>query len=640
MSKLTGFWSNGNNNNNNNNNSRQRRTIIGAKRNNNNETTGNNYGGGNNSSNYHRLLKSSKRIDFITLLKRILLFTIIAYAFVVITFRTSSSPSSSSSSSPSSPSWFSLTKKIPAAQKEYCEFRKYPERRYYGLPNQKNKNTLPDFLNTEYIYGELPQIIQPNTQTTSKQHHQQQQYHQKQNKLCVDQIEWYPGSKEDNDKEKISPTTAKEEQSSIRKGIQSEETKQRLPFADGTNPSILKLIDNPRIDTSIRDFFSSSTLSASHQKNNNGNNNDNDNVPYYLVTVCMTNSQCSWETSIQEQIEYNLSTQTEPSTVRTVLLVLNKNFDTIHEATIKTRIDSLFGGRRNKRPVKITNELKMFALDDARLFTHKGQIWVSYREGKLFGYEKQVLNQLHFEFTPSSSLSTTTTSGGSGGSGGGGGGGSSDLTVTLLASETETLCCGRNMALIDNVKTNQLQALTWVDPVTVVDVDMKKEVVDVDMKNTDSENGDNPQRRLKENKNKKKSHFHGTNGFMVHLSERNEYLGIGHFHRPPDREKNEYAKFGHHYTHAFFTISDTAPFHLKRLSSELVLPSHAKPDDAEVIQFWSGLERIDDTTLALAYGINDCEGAVTHLDLATVEEVLRDVPQGKEVVDFMMPLKD
>ncbi|OEU20153.1 hypothetical protein FRACYDRAFT_236223 [Fragilariopsis cylindrus CCMP1102] len=621
-----------NNSNSSSNNSRQRRTIIGAKRNNNIQTTSSSSSGSSSNSNYVGN-KSSRRIDFYTLLKRFLLFTIIVYGILVITFRTSSSSSSS-------PSWFSLTKttSVPAP-KEYCEFRNYPERRYYDLPNHKDKNNLPEFLNTEYIYGELPRIIQPNTQTTTSKSKSKSkqgiQNHQKQNKLCVDQTEWYPGSNEGNKEKNTSTSTTKEEKS-LRKGIQSKETKQRLPFADGTNPSILKLMDNPRIDTSIRDLFSSkSILSISHQNNHD---NDNDNVPYYLVTVCMTNSQCSWETSIQEQIDYNLSTQTEPSTVRTVLLVLNKNFETIHEATIKTRIDSLFGGRRNKRPVKITNELKMFALDDARLFTHKGQIWVSYREGKLFGYEKQVLNQLHFEFTPSSSLLTTATAT-SGGSGSG-----SDLTVTLLASETETLCCGRNMALIDNVKTDQLQALTWVDPVTVVDVEMKKENSENASNNNNNNNSSNghsnpERRRLKEDK-KKKSHFHGTNGFMVHLSERNEYLGIGHFHRPPDREKNEYAKFGHHYTHAFFTISDTSPFHLKRLSSELVLPSHAKPDDAEVIQFWSGLDRIDDTTLALAYGINDCEGAVTHLDLSTVEELLRDVPQGKEVVDFMMPLKD
>jgi hypothetical protein len=208
-----------------------------------------------------------------------------------------------------------------------------------------------------------------------------------------------------------------------------------------------------------------------------------------------------------------------------------------------------------------------------------------------------------------------------------------ELKVQLRASDTESLCCGRNMALMDNVHTNQLQALTWVDPVTVVDIEMIKPqhlATKVDHR-----------RRLGENmtkKKKKKSHFHGTNGFMVHLPRTQEYLGIGHFHRPPGREANDYARFGHHYTHAFFTISDTPPFHLKRLSPELVLPSHAVKDDAEVIQFWSGLELLDDKTLSLAYGINDCEGAATTLELSSVEAILRVVEPGKEVVDYMMPL--
>lgn len=323
------------------------------------------------------------------------------------------------------------------------------------------------------------------------------------------------------------------------------------------------------------------------------------------------------------------------------------NFETLQEATIHTRIDAHFGGRRNRRPPLVNNQLKTFALDDARLFTHKGKIWVSYREGKLFGYEKQVLNQLHFDRSVESekssdkdtedstkTLRATTADKNS----------KRQLTVTLLASEVETLCCGRNMALIDNVHTNQLQALTWVDPVTVVDVDVHKtdELLEGASGTGGSASVATPadhRRRLAEKKDGKKSHMHGTNGFMVHLPNDGEYLGIGHFHRPHDRDKNEYARFGHHYTHVFFTISDTPPFRLKRLSPELVLPSHSYPEDAEVIQFWSGLELSSSNTLALAYGINDCEGAAIDLDLAVVEKLLREVPEGKEVVDFMMPIE-
>jgi hypothetical protein len=125
---------------------------------------------------------------------------------------------------------------------------------------------------------------------------------------------------------------------------------------------------------------------------------------------------------------------------------------------------------------------------------------------------------------------------------------------------------------------------------------------------------------------------------MLYLPHTKEYLGIGHFHRPPGRKKNPYARFGHHYAHAFFTIPSQPPFYLKRLSPEFVLPSHAKKEDAEIIQFLSGLELVDDSTIVIAYGINDCEGAATHVKLDQVDAMLRDVPKGKEVVDVMETL--
>jgi hypothetical protein len=199
-----------------------------------------------------------------------------------------------------------------------------------------------------------------------------------------------------------------------------------------------------------------------------------------------------------------------------------------------------------------------------------------------------------------------------------------------------------------------LQALTWVDPITVVDVELKKEIKPsrrrLQEREAHAKSSPVPrQRRVDQTdwygtgrhrrlgQKEKTSDFHGTNGFMVHLPKTNEYLGIGHFHRPLGRDANDYARFGHHYTHAFFTIPDEPPYHLQRLTPELVLPSHAHADDAEVIQFWSGLERVDDDTLALAYGINDCEGAATYIDMSTVDLLLRVVPEGKEVVDLMKP---
>ena len=181
-------------------------------------------------------------------------------------------------------------------------------------------------------------------------------------------------------------------------------------------------------------------------------------------------------------------------------------------------------------------------------------------------------------------------------------------------------------------KTGTLQSLTWADPVTVVDVNDKKHTRRLVQAIDDNH------RRLKDESGRE-SHFHWTNAFMVPFGD-NELLGMGHFHRPPGRGKNDYARFGHHYTHAFFTITAKAPHRLKRLSGEFVLPSKSNKygDDADIIQFASGLE-VDGDDVILAYGINDCEGAAVHVDKVVVNELLRSVPEGKEVIDLMTFLK-
>jgi hypothetical protein len=398
-----------------------------------------------------------------------------------------------------------------------------------------------------------------------------------------------------------------------------------LPFADGTNPSILRVKDNRNIKLPAAVGFGPNVM--------------------YLATICMTNSQCAWKDTPEQVEEFHISTLTEPTTLRTVLLVLDENFQVLEETTILTWVDAQYG----KRAMPEDAMYETFPLDDARLFTFQENLFVSYRDGPNFGYDKQVLNRVHL---------TREANG--------------VLKASLLASEVNTLCCGRNMALIENMLTYKLQALTWVDPVTVVNVHIRD-------KETNLEGGKMTQRRLSaveegrrppppppqpplreaesawnqsfvammpphrrrlKSSGRKESDFHGTNGFMVYLPQLHEYLGIGHFHRPPGRKENDYARFGHHYTHAFFTISDHEPFHLKRLSPELVLQSDTKPQDAEVIQFWSGLERLDNNVIVLTYGINDCEGAATYIDMKTIDYILRDVPKGMEVSDMLEPLKE
>jgi hypothetical protein len=137
---------------------------------------------------------------------------------------------------------------------------------------------------------------------------------------------------------------------------------------------------------------------------------------------------------------------------------------------------------------------------------------------------------------------------------------------------------------------------------------------------------------------------------LVYLAGQEEYIGIGHFHRQvPSRKKIDdtnqvFAKFGHHYTHAFFTISAVPPFALKRLSPEFVLeaPNQKIRMDAEMIQFASGLELLSkDNLFAIAYGINDCEAAVITISVQQVNEMLRPiVGGGTHIFQFMDHAKD
>ena len=410
-----------------------------------------------------------------------------------------------------------------------CSFRHYPPRRYYGLSDAEQ----PDFLaQADYIYGEMPMLLKPSS---------------KMEKLCVNQSEWL---------DKMDTN--------------------RLPFADGTNPSILH-IDRLK-ETSHYPQLQQQGVT-------------------YIATICMTNSQCQWKDTPDEILRHKLSEKKKPNTVRTLLLLLNEHFQVIQESTILFERDAVWGSQKLKPRIgvnggKAVTEVR--PLDDARLFVYQQKVWVSYRDGKAFGYDKQVLNPLHI----------------------------SGKDVSIQASETLTFCCGRNMALMTPAD-HTLQSLTWVDPVTVIDVHTVKNV-------------DENHRRLGGGGgggDAKKSHVHGTNAFMVPYGE-NELLGMAHFHRPPDRKENEYARFGHHYTHAFFTISAQAPFRLKRLSAEFVLPSQHHNDDAEIIQFISGLE-VHGDQVVLAWGINDCEGAAGTIDVGVVNKLMRNVSEGKEVVDFM-----
>jgi len=524
--------------------------------------------------------------------------------------------SSSSTSSSADGQLPTFTADASKSAANNCELRRYPPLRYYGLDGAKKNNPqrLEFLTEAEYIYGSWP-IRLAGTATSAAaaeirgdgdgKNRKQPQLA----KMCIDQRDWREGD--------VSAS---------------------LPFADGTNPSILSA-------SRIKQVLPNDALWTAFPS------------ARYVATACMTDSQCGWNDSEPDRKKFRLSDRTKPDAVLTVLLILDGSFRTLAQAQLLLRRDAPWGQNRRRRIEPHPTEPSRPKLDDARLFVHDNRVWLSYRQGLEFGYDAQVLNPIYWSVD--------------------GAGSNRKLSAWLVASETTSFCCGRNMALMEVPENpNKLQSLTWVDPVTVVDVDttplLKRPQREQkrrrllgerhfvhDHSSSEGENllfereaaGEHelPMREIIRRKlaatgeKKKKSHIHGTNAFMVYLDKKltgapdDVFLGVAHFHRPQDRNANPYARHGHHYTHAFFTITARPPFRLVGLSQEFVLPSLAE-DDVEVIQFASGLE-MDERDIVIAFGINDCEAAATKFSLSYVQSLLRPVESGKEVVDYMEPLK-
>lgn len=114
------------------------------------------------------------------------------------------------------------------------------------------------------------------------------------------------------------------------------------------------------------------------------------------------------------------------------------------------------------------------------------------------------------------------------------------------------------------------------------------------------------------------------------------HFGFKRWHKDPRKD----AAYGHHYTHAFFTISAAAPYRLARLSQEFIFASNVPnfTSDADIVQFASGLEWVPSSAnrqIAIGYGINDCEGAIVTVDWEIVESMLAPVGEGVNVAQTM-----
>jgi len=506
-----------------------------------------------------------------------------------------------------------------------CSFRTYKPNRYYKV-GKEYKPTEKFLVDAKYIRGQYPFILNPRFTNDDDQP----------KKLCFDTSEW----------EQTDANT--------------------WPFTDGQNPSVISLASNvydleaeedsssswkKRLDDQFVDpivqIYGDTTSESSSKSIEN----------YYLGLLLFGDSQCRWNLSKDELEEKHFSLLESPPNKRSMLVILNETLDVIGSTVLKLEHDAKWGTKRKRFDVKkkeipefgqdgiISNEFErsIVELDDARLFFHNGQLNVLYRNGPYYGYDKQVQNPIHIKSTNGNTLE-----------------------AYIKASETFTICCGRNIAFISELpykhkpvdpshnrsekEKKDLLALTWIDPVTT-------EVVET----ATTSDGKTNRRKLVEEipieqilhrnlRGEDKSHIHGTNGYMLPFHTTSELFGVAHFHRPEGRETSDYARHGHHYTHAFFTIqrkdsdnesetSDTK-YVLKRLSNEFVFMSPTSSDDqtADVIQFASGMDLVgsdQNGKLLISYGINDCEAASFFIGMDRVQDLLIDVEEGEEVVNLM-----
>ena len=457
-----------------------------------------------------------------------------------------------------------------------CEFRSYPSHRYYEV--SKALNEQPSFLSeAKYIRGEKPIILNPPEREEAGEMTTP-------TKVCIDTSEW------------------------------EDVPRDRYPFSDGQNPSIVSLSVKQKAEGWAIRFFAANVLIPLCQTYGASNVEN-----MFIGVMVAGNSQCAWRMEEDDLRQHHFSDLKEAPDRRTIVTILDEDMETVTQMTLMLEHDGPWGTKRNKGeaiPDKSGKEgvfeRSVQYFDDPRFYFHRGHLYVLYRNGPKFGYENQVQNMVHLEKTVDNQ-------------------GKIILKAFVKASETFTICCGRNIAFISENGDPRddypsLKALTWIDPVTVIDVDPK---------------GEDKQPAKKE-----KSNIHGTNGYMLPLHATNEYLGIAHFHRPEDRKESEYALHGHHYTHAFFTVGKDkkdADFRLKRLSNEFLFramsPSlHDENIDAETIQFSSGLDLIGsdiDGKLLISYGVNDCEGGTFFVDMEVVQKMLVEVQAGQEVNDLM-----
>ena len=413
------------------------------------------------------------------------------------------------------------------APADQCSFRQYPPHRFYGV---NRTNEILFLHETKYLWGTYPSLL-PVTRTF---------------KICADQTEWQQGT---------------------------------VPFADGTNPTVLSIERLRKHLPKEHEILAFMEHKGAH----------------YLGSLTFKNIMaCEFPFP---------DPRTEPEAMRTLLVLLDEHMQTITQTTMQLELDSDLGWR-NRTKIGDSFERQTLIFDDARLFVHGKEVWVSfknYQSGPLIT-QVQVFSPLKFETNQQS------------------------WSAIIPASESRYVCCGRNMGVLEEPGTVDdhvlfpLKHMDTIDPVNISSHLMR--------------NNDLPEKKkflpYPPDPIKYGKYLHGTTGMLLHLPDRGEYVGILHQHRPHKKgEKDgvDYAPFGHHYSHTFFTVTDKAPHKLTRMSKEFLFPAQTREfkNDAENIQFASGLdivERDGKEYVLISYGIGDCEGAVVEVEWSIVEEML------------------
>jgi hypothetical protein len=296
---------------------------------------------------------------------------------------------------------------------EKCTFRTYPTNRFYNLLTPYDQQ--PAFLSTEalYIRGKLPTLLEKQLQSEKVLQPR---------KVCIETSEW------EKSEEDVTPAGTR-------------------PFTDGQNPCFVSLASNPTLTTDAKESLP--RLNPIHIRPLielfQGRVSGSEDL--LLGAAVFGDGQCKWKMSPEDVVNYKFSSRDKAPSHRTVITIVHaKTFENLGQSTLLLEQDASWGRQRSK---KVNNSdafvRSVQQFDDARFFFHDGYVWVLYRNGPMFGYNDQVQNRLHFERSSQEGF-----------------------VAYVKASETITVCCGRNMAFFtepskDSQSRESLKLLTWVD---------------------------------------------------------------------------------------------------------------------------------------------------------------------------------